>query len=241
MNSTVVKLPKLRPEDYTESSEAARRLAEKTRGLRLHALKTSPDAFASSYEDEVQRDLSHTLERLKTHNANHLFAVDRAIDPWTEQNHDVFFEELLSATFLGSMVIVGPLPREDFTAKKDPLSKGEDRDSTKSHRSSSEAQHYVLNGTFVDPQARRSGLGRRLIDAAVATGQKDAFSRGCDFLCTVLVDSENVAAEALYKRAGFFVSGEEAYVQRPRGELKSMDRVAIKLELRRSFPANLGC
>ncbi|KAF2159113.1 hypothetical protein M409DRAFT_30394 [Zasmidium cellare ATCC 36951] len=237
---SVVKLPKLKSEDYNESNDIARTLAEKTRSLRLYALKTAPDAFASSYEDEVQRDLTHTLDRLGTHNAAHFFAVDRAIDPWAEKRHNEFFAELFSAKFVGSMVIVGPLARESFSAKKGPLSVGADRDSTRGKEPSSEPSHYILNGTFVDPEARRSGFGRRLIEAALATGQEDASNRGYDFLCTVLVDSENVAAQALYEKAGFSVSGEEKYVQRPRaqmGESKSAEGVAIKLELRRALAA----
>lgn len=236
---TVVKLPKLNTEDYNESNEIARTLAEKTRTLRLHALQTAPDAFASSYEDEVQRDLAHTLERLQTHYANHYFAVDCAMEQWTEKSHARFFDELFSARFVGSIVIVGPLPMEGFTAKEDPLAVDRRRKSAKSHKPSNEALHYVLNGTFVDHKARRSGFGRRLIEAAMASGQQDAFGRGRDFLCTVLVDSENEAAKALYEKAGFIASGDETYVQRPRaqmGESKSVERVAVKLELRRLLP-----
>lgn len=238
--STIVKLPKLKSEDYNEDNEIARKLAEKIRALRLHGLKTAPDAFASSYEDEVQRDLTHTLERLRTHNADHFFAVNYKTEQWAEKSNVRMLEELLSGDFLGSIVIIGPLPREKFTAKKNPLSVGKHEEPWNGHGPSCEALHYVLNGTFVDPEARRSGFGRRLIEAALASGQQDAFGRGQDFLCTVLVDSENVAAKALYEKAGFTASGEETYVQRPRAQMdesESVERVAIKLELRRPLTA----
>lgn len=241
MNPTVVKLPRLGPADYNEDNHVARSLAEKTRELRLHALKTAPEAFASSYEGESMRDLTHTLERLRTPQAVHFFAIDRAVEPWTQDSHDTFFAELLSANFVGSIVLVGPMAGAEATAKKDPLwAGGGNRESRKGSDMANEPLHYVLNGTFVDPKARRTGIGRALIEAALATGQQQAFNEGVGFRCTVLVDSDNLSAKNLYEKAGFSASGTESYVQHPRsrvrGEVKAVERIAIQLELiRRPF------
>lgn len=229
----VVKLPKLMPEDYNADNDTARPLAEKTRRLRLYALKTAPDAFASSYEEEVQRDLTHTLERLKTPHANHFFACDREIEPWTEASNDKFFAELLQADFVGSVVLIGPLAGAEVTASSDPLLAGE---GNQEEARVKEPLRYVLNGTFVDPVARGSGLGKALIEAALATGQQEAANRGVGFLCTVLVDSDNVAAKRLYENSGFVASGEESYVQQPRmrmDESKAEERFAVQMEIRR--------
>lgn len=240
MKATVVRIPKLRPEDYNEDNDVARTLAEKTRHFRLYALKIAPEAFASSYESEVERNLAHTLERLKTPQAAHFFAVDsEVIRPWTHRTHDNFFADLFAANFVGSLVLVGPRSGNNFTARRDPLSTvGDEQDSTTEDQVANEPLFYVLNGTFVDPEARRGGIGRALIEAAIAEAQQEAFNRGVGFRCTVWVDSENPGAK-MYEKTGFAVSGEETYVQHPRkrmGECKAEERVAIQLELRRPLP-----
>ena len=39
--------------------------AQEFRAVRLRGLREDPIAFGSSYEDEVQRPLDHTIERLR--------------------------------------------------------------------------------------------------------------------------------------------------------------------------------
>ena len=62
MTYQIVTIPKL-DQRITEHSQLA--LAHKFREFRLLALKTAPGTFASSYDDEVKRDLDHTFERLR--------------------------------------------------------------------------------------------------------------------------------------------------------------------------------
>ena len=93
-----------------EHNHVARTLAEKVRELRLHALKTAQEAFASSYEQEATKDLAFTLERLRTPQAHHFFAVDRLVQDWREVGQEEFFASLFVSNFVGSMVLVGPVP-----------------------------------------------------------------------------------------------------------------------------------
>lgn len=236
----IVNLPKLPPDAYTKDNRIAHAIASKNRELRLHALKTAPEAFASSFEQEVERDLSYTLERLKTAHADHFFAVDRSIPPWTLERAHEFFDNLLEATWLGMIALIGPLSPSGsaaMSAKQDPLTKdGSGRDLPAAEQTRPGELSYHINGTFVDPKARGAGLGRALIEAAIAKGQVEAVKRGSRLHCTVSVDSENTAAMQLYSSTGFCAVGEQTYVQQPRtrmGEWKADERIAIRMELLR--------
>lgn len=236
----IVNLPKLPPDAYTKDNRIAHAIASKNRELRLHALKTAPEAFASSFEQEVERDLSDTLERLKTVHADHFFAVDRSVSPWMPERSEEFFSNLIEATWVGMIVLIGPLSPSGsaaMSAKHDPLTKdGSGRGLLAAEQTRTGELSYHINGTFVDPEARGAGLGRAMIETAVAKGWAEAFKRGLRLHCTVLVDSENAAAMNLYNSTGFCAVGEEIYVQQPRtrmGEWKADERVAIRMELLR--------
>ncbi|MEM1428686.1 MAG: GNAT family N-acetyltransferase [Pseudomonadota bacterium] len=58
---------------------------------------------------------------------------------------------------------------------------------------------------FVEPDVRRAGLGRRLLWACIAFAQAAGYRRLCLF-----THAEQAAACALYKRAGFAITGSEA-------------------------------
>jgi ribosomal protein S18 acetylase RimI-like enzyme len=60
----------------------------------------------------------------------------------------------------------------------------------------------TINGVAVDPAKQRRGVGRALIDAAIAEAQR----RGARRL-TLRVFSPNTAARRLYESAGFEVEG----------------------------------
>jgi ribosomal protein S18 acetylase RimI-like enzyme len=210
---SVIRLPKL--QDY--NGPDANQLAEKLRELRLLALKTDPGAFASSYEVEVEKVLQHTLQRLESAQANHFVAAQGTFNA-----DDILLSDLLSARWVGMIVLFGPLA-EQISAKSDPL-----------HQIKSEVSfgRYHLNGIFVHAGMRRTGMGRALIAAALAKGRADAASRGENFHCTIMVDSENAAASQLYKSFGFRVTGTETFFQQARSSLyREAERVAIVMEL----------
>ena len=60
----------------------------------------------------------------------------------------------------------------------------------------------MLVGMWVRPEARRSGAGRRLVDAAVAWARQQAAGE-----VVLWVVRTNAAAIALYERCGFVASG----------------------------------
>lgn len=63
------------------------------------------------------------------------------------------------------------------------------------------ARVALLEDMVVAPEARNSGAGRALLDAAIARAKAD----GCRRI-TLLTDDDNEAAQRFYKRAGFSAS-----------------------------------
>lgn len=230
----IVNLPKLGSDEYSEEDDVAKIFALKLRELRLHALKTSPQAFATSYEQERQNELIATMDRLADRKTDHFFATDRSIDPWSEETNEQFFEQLFDAEWVGMIVLIGPLsPNQSaaISAKEEPLAGGKGRESPESSKKDLPGVvHFHLNGVFVDPAVRGAGLGLALVEAALAKAV--AKSGGREIQCSVLVDSENLAARKLYQRAGFDEVGQETYTPQPRSETagaQAQEMVAVKM------------
>lgn len=208
----VIRLPKL----PNLTGGDSRQLAEKFRELRLLALKTAPECFASSYEVELEADLPRTVERLNDNQATQFVALQGA------PNLSDALTDLFDTRWVGMIVLIGPLALP-ISAQSDPLTQA---------RSAVDSGRYHLNGVFVHPDMRRTGIGRALIAAALDKGKMDSTERGKEFSCTIMVDSENSAGEELYKGFGFRVTGTETYVQQGRSSSShASKRTAKVLEL----------
>lgn len=208
-------------------------LANRYRDYRLHALKTAPEAFAAAYETEVQRGIDHWLCRLDTPKASHIIAAKS--EP----------RSYIGCLWEGMIVLLGPEDGHStaqVSAKSDPFNKMTAQVGgtvAKQPAEPANALHFHLNGVFVDLPARGTGLGKRLVEAALNVGLRSCEQSGAStFHCTVLVDSENAAANRLYEKVGFKAVGSESYTQQPRalvdGEMEKRDRIAIQMELIRS-------
>jgi GNAT superfamily N-acetyltransferase len=57
---------------------------------------------------------------------------------------------------------------------------------------------YILNDLFVDPEARRAGVGRELLEASAEYGR-----RVSAFRLVLSTELTNVAAQALYEKSGW--------------------------------------
>ena len=67
-----------------------------------------------------------------------------------------------------------------------------------SYSSASARRIFILNDLFVDPAARRGGVGRRLLDAAAEFGRSAGAVR-----LTLSTAHSNSAAQALYESQGW--------------------------------------
>ncbi|EMD01303.1 hypothetical protein BAUCODRAFT_118999 [Baudoinia panamericana UAMH 10762] len=242
------KLPKLLPADTSDAKWLE--TATKCRALRLHALKSSPEAFASSYEVESQRGLEATFERLGNPKAVHFLAVRihdsgqngaGGADNWLPSHID---------ELVGTLILLGPLEEDassGLTARSSPFAKATApvKSSEPAHQPALHSldrlriSHYHLNGTFVHETCRGAGLGLRLIEAALSEAADRTRSAGWQtYKCSVLVNQENDAARRLYEKAGFAIAGSETYSQQRRtvaGEPQKVERVALSMELTRDL------
>ena len=184
-------------------------IASKYRQFRLQSLQLAPEAFASTYEQEILFGQEVWLQRLENGNAKHIMAV--------QQNGDNIHAPRVEAEneWVGMIVIIEKEDSETVSAstspwsynlsqKKDDRSDGED--------GSCHNYHYLVNGLFVHPSSRRTGLGTKLIQEALAYVKILAVQRGLQSgLVSILVDTWNKAAIALYSSCGFQVIEESEY------------------------------
>ncbi|KAK3068096.1 hypothetical protein LTR53_014597 [Teratosphaeriaceae sp. CCFEE 6253] len=242
------RLPKL--PQRVESDATGIALATKSRTLRLYALRIAPNAFASSYEIENQWGLDQTIARLSNPNAAHFVSLRTDSGAFTQATEDL--AALLSVEWTGFIALLGPENKgpAQISAKKDPLAhmtssgllNGLVRAGPEviiAHTADSDALDFHIGAVFVDPSARRGGIGMALIDAALSEAESQTRRQGATgFECTIHVDKHNDAAVTLYQKAGFVVLGEETYVQQAAapetGETRVIERVAYLMEVKRA-------
>ena len=217
----IVTLPKHQDEQTTLA------LASKFKELRLHALQTSPDAFGSNYETESQKSIEQSLERLRNPKAVHFIAKRRSPtdSPFFDGNNDV--ERILKSEWVGFIVLLGPQEGDGagHPGGGDPFAKMTAVGETSSNSLDSSSElHYHLSGMFVDPSARRGGLGKALIDAALAKAEADAAKTNAALRFTIAVYAHNIGARKLYERAGFKTTSE-------RPSQTYDDRIAVEMEM----------
>ena len=209
---SVITLPIIRNGEEKNTNSIA--LAEKFRELRLRSLQKAPDAFARKYEDEIQCGLDHSLSRLSNAKAVHFVGLKRPDSSSSLMKDPQANEAMLNGEWLGLIVLLGPQDdseHSDLYPNKDPFQRmtAADREdrllSSQAQLVSSAALHYHLNGMFVDPIARGSGLGLALIRAALGRAKEQAATFNAGIRITICVYDHNKAAWKLYEKAGFKV------------------------------------
>lgn len=217
---------------YSTSDEVDGTLAAKYRNYNLGALQASPEAFATSYEHEKQFGIDRTKTRLSNPRAKHFIAIQ---NPQSGRFNDLGSDD---TDWLGMIVLLAPHAGTQVSAKDSPwatMNPSATGGSPEEVVKSDGATDFHLNAVFVSPSARRSGLGKQLIVAALSDAEDRASRAGARTLnVSILVDDRNHSAKELYERCGFVVIGSEHYVPLPRtaekdGEVQ-VERTAIKLE-----------
>lgn len=195
-----------------ERDPQAMGLVERFRELRLRSLQKAPDAFASKYEDEVKKGHDHTLNRLSNPKAIHFVAVKDSEFRDASANESEDIQTVLDGEWLGFIVLLGPQDDDDPAnryPKRDPFQRmtaaaREDAFlSAEAQFDASSVLHFHLNGMFIDPAARGSGLGLALINAALEQAKAEAAKFNAGMRTTICVYDHNVAARKLYEKAGF--------------------------------------
>jgi GNAT superfamily N-acetyltransferase len=149
-SNKVYLLPKLHPE-----LSIWRRIIDRQKDLRLLSLQLSPDSFTSTYAREVNFTHRDWEARLQ----NPVASTFVAIGPPEEEIEGGHVDDPLSGTWVGMVVLVGPLRR--FDEQKRQMSKST-YDGSVAHYF-----EFELCGMFVLPYAQGTGLGKALVTSAV--------------------------------------------------------------------------
>ncbi|KAH6678355.1 hypothetical protein B0J14DRAFT_559494 [Halenospora varia] len=160
---------------------------ERYKAFRLLALKTAPAMFGSTYERETAFMDEIWYNRLS--------------------NPQAFtFVTMLGEKVVGTLTIVGPLP---FSVEESaPLSNPWNSLDGKPPPEPSYS-HWRVNGMFTLPEVRGKGIAKILMEKGIAIGREEAAESGKEFVMSIVVDADNVAAKTLYERSGFITIKEE--------------------------------
>ena len=153
--------------------------------LRLRSLRESPEAFGSSYDEEVSRPLTAVAERLEATRT---------------PTAKVVFGAFTNGALVG---VVGCVQESRVKAR---------------HKA-------VIWGMYVAPEARGQGVGRALLDRAVAE------ARAWPNVERIILSTVEraTAAHALYRSAGFTPYAREADAFRQSGRSDTLEYFALEL------------
>ena len=198
------------PNEWTDTHEL-QETARKYRQIRLLALQASPNAYASTYEKELEFPPDMWLQRLRNRSARHIIATADSREPVS----DALVRG--NGNWVGLIVVLEKSTPENPSVTTSPWSSAipQERGFSTSSRPTDmvlDRVWYQLNGLFVHPSARRQGLGKALIYAAlehIKTSMANHGTRATKVV--ILVDLWNETARALYSSCGFKVEDEDDY------------------------------
>jgi ribosomal protein S18 acetylase RimI-like enzyme len=200
-----------------DDSEKLKRTAALFSDLRLRSLQLSPEAFASTYDQEVKTTIETSLQRLQNRNAQQIIATAPG-QPREGSQGEVISE------WKGMIVVLEKEATDVMDADVSPWATNQKKMVPKEHQvqtassemapmscsgDSSTPIFYTINGVFVDPSLRRSGLGKVLVREAISYVKKKLLEKELSAVrVDVSVFSENAAAIGLYSSCGFNIVGE---------------------------------
>ncbi|KAF2199409.1 hypothetical protein GQ43DRAFT_117561 [Delitschia confertaspora ATCC 74209] len=175
----------LLPKDH-DNPNSWEKLMLRYKDFRLHALDTSPEAYSPSSSRENAFTQSDWDTRLRNPQSFTFVALkDKGSkSPLTTEAESVG-EEL----WIGMIVLV---------ILTDTENGGSNEFSSKPRSLDCE-----LAGLFVEPSARRLGIAKALIEAAILYGRRVAYEKGIPSLFKLTTRTSNVAALNLYTDMGF--------------------------------------
>jgi GNAT superfamily N-acetyltransferase len=173
----------LLPNSHPDSSIWSQ-IINRQKDLRLLSLRLSPNSFSSTYAREVNFTEHDWKGRLQNPAANTFIAIGPS-EGEIEGSHG---DHLLTGTWVGMVVLVGPFGRFDERKR---------------------AERYFdfeLCGMFVLPYAQGTGFGKALVTSAVDHAKILGHEHEVkEISITLSVSVGNIQAMSLYQRMGFVV------------------------------------
>jgi ribosomal protein S18 acetylase RimI-like enzyme len=157
-----------------------RKYLDDYKAFRLLSLQIAPEAFASTYAREVAFDDSVWYERLSNPIANSFLAIG-------ETGKILSMSTMIGPLSYGTLEIPplgNPWTGQDGWEAMAPL-------------------HFRLNAIFTLPEARRRGISKALIKRSIKHTTDEARAKNKDIIFSVIVDTDNLKAKALYESVGF--------------------------------------
>ncbi|KAB8291242.1 hypothetical protein EYC80_009929 [Monilinia laxa] len=162
---------------HISTEDLVRSYVGRYKEFRLLSLQIAPEAFASKYAREVEASDEVWYQRLANPNAATFFALH-------------------ASKIVGTVTILGPLP-DDY----EPDDLGNPWQAMDNEpKSKRTTGHHRINGMFTLPEVRGRGVGRGLIEAAFRYARGEVAMQGKAFLCSVVVESDNIPARSLYEK-----------------------------------------
>jgi len=179
-------LPKSHPDPVTWA-----RLIAAQRDFRLHALRTNPASFSSTYAKEAAFNDSQWEARLQNPLALTLIAVrnPKAAESKT-QERQYTVQDCIEGEWEGTAVLFGPSPGQASTSDDNTI------------------PTFEIFGLFVLPSARGRGIGTSLVEVSIGQAVARAGSR--EVIIKVRAAAGNAKVVGLYGNLGFdAVQGKE--------------------------------
>lgn len=176
----------------------------------MQSLHLCPEAYASTYEWEVKFPEDVWEHRLQNKNVTHFIATTLPGRPEAEST------QVQEGDWIGMIALHEKGTEEDASASKAPWNYDQSKPSVE--EPTCESPHpvtwYQLNGLFVCPSSRCTGVGRGLIRAALARVKEKTEACGsasAPAKVVIMVDAWNKSAMALYSSCGFAIAREDDY------------------------------
>ncbi|KAF7365632.1 N-acetyltransferase domain-containing protein [Mycena venus] len=186
--------------------------------LRLEALLTSPKAFGSTHAIESNFTPEEWANKIWRDDAVVLVCVAH---PAAESDHNSGEAPTLDGEWVGSAILRGPIPGNDYALPPDSGAPPFGSDDTETK--------WQMTAVFASAAHRGRGLGKLLIQAgkdyAMVQTPGLIIQRPAKARLRVLIHPDNLAVLSLYSGTGFVdvarTTGQEAY--RTNGDLSSWD------------------
>ncbi|TFK34766.1 acyl-CoA N-acyltransferase [Crucibulum laeve] len=161
------------------------------RSIRLKSLKTNPEAYGSTYEREIAFTTDQWRSRLDAHDRKTFIAAQTTGSTSITETGSIRGEEPREGIWVATASVITP-----EMLRKAEIELPASVDETKT-------AVYALVGMWVDPNHRRKGLGRKLIEALVTAVRETKEDGVRSKLILLEVHDENEGARSLYKSLGF--------------------------------------